>query len=106
MFIKLQCAAIVDRVDDTGEPSHQLPMPFYVEPDGKVRTWGDAPQADTAAYILGFQPAPSPRRITLWWDDAIHDLGRVVGMYPVARDRDGGMSVRLTPVDTAEIIDE
>jgi hypothetical protein len=93
-IIKLQPSAKIDGLTADGQEMTQLPYPFYVKEDGSL--------FDPTGFwkghvdrVVGFQRDSAKQQVDLWWDHAVKDPQKAVGMYLVtsgnARDENGNV---------------
>jgi hypothetical protein len=101
---RVQTAPFTDHITDDFHQMTKLPYPFAVDEDGMVQRqefW------DGKVFkVVGFQRDLAKHQIDLWWQDAIKDLPKAVGMYLVTSDNKGNWGVHHTAVDEFEVIGE
>jgi hypothetical protein len=100
--ILIQPAPRIDHITDDGTPLTQKPYPILVDQDGNV-DHQDFWQGKVLR-IIGFQRSYDVQQIDLWWRDAFQDPQKMIGMYPVSTDADGGMGNHDTPVESFKIL--
>lgn len=94
-IITLQPSSVVDRITEDGTELTRLPYPYHVTEDGDVLGqdfWRGEPEA-----VIGFQRDAAVQKVDLWWDEAVADPQRAVGMYPVLREH-GNLSTLLIAI--------
>lgn len=101
-LIKLQPSEFVDQIRD-GHEMTKLPYPFYVHEDGSVDNQ-DLWQGDPAR-VIGFAADLAVQQVDLWWEDAVADPQRAVGMYIVSVSDKGSMGAHVNAVSSVDVIE-
>jgi len=94
--ITLQPAPIVDHITPDGIELTKLPYPFHVDTDGSIGRqdfWNGYP-----LRVIGFVADPNRMQIDLYWEEAVKDPQRAVGMYVVAVGADGTYSTYVVAI--------
>lgn len=103
MTIRIQPGPYTDHLTDDGHELTKLPYPFFVNEEtgavGRQEFW-----QGTVLRVVGFQKDLARHEIDLWWEGAVKDPQRAVGMYVVTTDSEGGMGVHPTAVSSMEIL--
>lgn len=93
--LRVQPASRIDNLTADGQEMTQQPYPLFVSEDGSVgrQDFWDG----RILRVVGFMRDLAVQEVNLWWKDAWTDPQQAVGMYVVARDKDG----QLFNLDTA-----